>query len=373
MAELDGENVPAYRMVRVTAPDAPVAALADVEAWRARESYPEILLAGGPVFGVVREREEGGWEIVSSFTGLAPQDARDDMGCQFRKLAQEAERDGDADAYEECVRAAKRTDWETVDEMTVLGARYRVARAERFVRSGRQGPEPPRPSDPDPAVPGESYKTRDAERGLVIDPFTATGMSEGILKVELLALVRKAGAVPGDVRDDSLRAAETHPGGVLLPATFGTAEKEYGHWRPDSAGTATTPQGARDTLAMGLRVMIPWHLGLTPEQRAPYMAAADRLDAERGDELEVAGRRFKVVRIERLVRIGPDGPEGPRPSDPDPQPPVMVQDQQLREQGVITGDEDEDAPIELDEQTQRLADLFREEETRRDAKSRGRG
>ncbi|MFI1797958.1 DUF5954 family protein [Streptomyces sp. NPDC020379] len=372
MAELDGENVPAYRMVRVTAPEAPVAALADVEAWRAREAYPEILLAGGPVFGVVREREEGGWEIVSSFSGLAPQDARDDMGCQFRKLAQEAEKDGDTAAYEECVRAAKRTDWETVDEMTVLGARYRVARAERFIRSGEQGPEPPRPSDPDPAVPGESYKARDAERGLVIDPFTVTGMSEGILKVELLALVRKAGAGPRDVRDDSLRAAQTHPGGVLLPATFGTAEKEYGHWRPDSAGTATTPQGARDTLAMGLRVMIPWHLGLTPEQRAPYMAAADRLDAERGDELEVAGRRFKVVRIERLVRIGPDGPEGPRPSDPDPQPPVMVQDRQLREQGVITGDEDEDAPIELDEHTQRLADLFREEEARRDARARGR-
>ncbi|MGW2364387.1 DUF5954 family protein [Streptomyces sp. NPDC001667] len=71
MAELDGENVPAYRVVRVTAPE-PVAALGDMEACRARETYPEILLAGGPVFGVVREREAGGWEVVSSFSGLAP-------------------------------------------------------------------------------------------------------------------------------------------------------------------------------------------------------------------------------------------------------------------------------------------------------------
>ncbi|MCC3771428.1 DUF5954 family protein [Streptomyces sp. UNOC14_S4] len=371
MAELDGENVPAYRMVRVTAPDAPVAALADVEAWRARESYPEVLLAGGPVFGVVRESEKGGWEVVSSFSGLAPQDARDDMGCQFRKLAQQAEKDGDMAAYEECEAAAKRTDWETVDELTVLGVRYRVARAERFIRSGPQGPEPPRPTDPDPAKPGESHKIRDSERGMVIDPFTATGMSEGILKVELLALVRKAGTVPRDVREDSLRAAQTHPGGVLLPAAFGTAEKEYGYWRPDSTGTSSTPQGARDTLAMSMRVMIPWQLHLGREERVPYTAAADRLDEERGDELKVAGREFRVVRIERLVRIGPDGPEGPRPSDPDPQPPVMVQDQQLREQGVVTDDEDEDAPMELDEDTRRLAALFKEEEARRAGKSPG--
>jgi hypothetical protein len=73
-----------------------------------------------------------------------------------------------------------------------------------------------------------------------------------------------------------------------------------------------------------------------------------------------------VVRVERLVRIGPDGPEGPRPSDYDPQPPVHVQEQRRRDQGSV-GDDDEDAPIELDEDTQRLAGLVREEEQRRRA------
>ena len=109
----------------------------------------------------------------------------------------------------------------------------------------------------------------------------------------------------------------------------------------------------------------PWQLCLDQEQRAVYAAAADELDAGRGCELEVAGRQFRVVRVERLVRIGPDGPEGPRPSDYDPQPPVKLQEQQLREHGVVVDDEDENAPIELDEDTQRLAGLVRQEEQRR--------
>ena len=48
---MTGERVPAYRTIRVVAQDSPVAAFSDEEAWRAREAYPEILGAGGPVFG----------------------------------------------------------------------------------------------------------------------------------------------------------------------------------------------------------------------------------------------------------------------------------------------------------------------------------
>ncbi|WP_232247385.1 DUF5954 family protein [Kitasatospora azatica] len=62
MVNFDG-NVPGYLTIRMSAPDSPVAVLADVEAWTARESYPEILSAGAPVFGIAREREEGGWEL----------------------------------------------------------------------------------------------------------------------------------------------------------------------------------------------------------------------------------------------------------------------------------------------------------------------
>jgi Family of unknown function (DUF5954) len=96
-------------------------------------------------------------------------------------------------------------------------------------------------------------------------------------------------------------------------------------------------------------------------------AGPGRLDEQRADDLEVAGRRFRVVRVERLVRIGPDGPEGPRPSDPDPQLPVMAQEQQSRDQGLLTG-EDADAPIELDEDARRFVQLFQEEEERRKAR-----
>lgn len=56
--------------------------------------------------------------------------------------------------------AAVRLDWEKIDEMTVLGTRYRVVRAERFIRTGPDGPEPPRPSDPDPAGLGEAARRR---------------------------------------------------------------------------------------------------------------------------------------------------------------------------------------------------------------------
>jgi hypothetical protein len=129
-----------------------------------------------------------------------------------------------------------------------------------------------------------------------------------------------------------------------------------------------TPQGARDALAGHLRVMAPWQLDLDPEQRAVYVAMADRMSEERADDVTVAERRFRVVRVERLVRIGPDGPEGPRPSDPDPQPPVRIQDQQLREQGLIRDDEDENAPIELSDDAKRFGQLFREEEKRRKAR-----
>jgi len=352
--------VPGYRTIRV-------AALADAGAWRARDDYPQLRL-GGPVFGVAREREHGGWELYPYFGVLAPQDARDSMGSHFRRLAQAAGQSGDRAGYEQCLRAAERMDREVIDEMTVAGIRYRVVRAGQFIRMGPAGPEPPRPTDPDLGEPGQAEEVRDPAAGFVIDPGTATGMSEAIVKLELLGAVYAEGTVPAQVRDDLLRAARTHPGGVLLPAAFTTAELVSGHWKPAQAGTSATPQGARDRLALYLRVMAPWELGLDPRERAVYAAAASRIEEERGSDLSVAGRRFRVVRVERLVRIGPDGPEGPRPSDPDPQPPVMVQTQQLREQGILTGeDQDKDTPAVLDEDARRLVQLFREEEERRKA------
>ncbi|MEU8547545.1 DUF5954 family protein [Streptomyces roseoverticillatus] len=163
------ERVPGYRQIRMAAPDAPVAALADEEAWRARDAYPGILGGGGPVFGVAREREEGGWEVLTRFGDPAPQDSRDTMAALFRRAARDAEAAGDEAARDECLAAAGRLDWEAVDEMTVRGVRHRVVRAEQFIRTGPDGPEPPRPSDPDPQPPVKVHDQQLREQGLVTD------------------------------------------------------------------------------------------------------------------------------------------------------------------------------------------------------------
>jgi Family of unknown function (DUF5954) len=283
-------------------------------------------------------------------------------------LAQAARQTGDHAAHEECMRAAERMDWEAIDEVTALGTRYRVVRAEQFICFGGDGPESPRPTDPDPGEPDEASQIPDPATGFVIDPAAPTGPSDGMLKLDLLGLLPAEVVVPREVRDDAERAARTHPGGVLLPPAFMVGEQVAGQWRAGPAGPSPTPQGARDALAGYLRIMAPWQLDLDIEQRAVYDAAAERMNTERTDEIAVAERRFRIVRVERLVRIGPDGPEGSRPSDPDPQPPVKVNDQQLREQGLIRDDEDENAPIELSDDAKRFGQLFYEEEERRKAR-----
>jgi hypothetical protein len=311
----EGADVSAYRTLPVAPPDYPPAtAPADIEAWKARKTYPSMLFAGGPVFGVARERAEGGWELQPFFAGLTPQDARDDLGSLLRTLARAAADEGDPAAEAEYLSAARRTDAGTPDEMAVRGERYRVVRAERFIRMGPDGPEPPRATDPDPGGPGDPEAHTDPADGLIV-ALDAAAPSGAVLTAELLAAVSKNGVVPSAVADDSRTAVRTHPGGVLLPATFMTAEREGGSWRPDSAGIATTPQAARDDLATHLRVMVPWRKDLSPQESEVYQHAADRLDADRCDELDVAGRHFRIIRVERLLRLGPDGPEGPRPSD----------------------------------------------------------
>src|SRR5690349_2355171 len=92
-----------------------------------------------------------------------------------------------------------------------------------------------------------------------------------------------------------------------MPVAFTTAELAGGQSRPTRPGTEAKPAGARDSLAFCLRVFGPWQLGLDPGQRAVYAAAADELDAGRGWELEVAGRRFRAVRVEQLCGSGRTG------------------------------------------------------------------
>ncbi|WP_026219289.1 DUF5954 family protein [Embleya scabrispora] len=46
-----------------------------------------------------------------------------------------------------------RLETETVDELHVLGTRYRIVRGEEYIHTDGDTPEPPRPTDPDPAIP----------------------------------------------------------------------------------------------------------------------------------------------------------------------------------------------------------------------------
>lgn len=110
---------------------------------------------------------------------------------------------------------------------------------------------------------------------------------------------------------------------MLLPPGFTLGALTRGKWEPVTSLVPATPQRARDSMVGYLRVSLPARLDLPEDKRAVYAAAADVIEWERANEDTAAGHRFRVVRVERLVRVGPDGPEGPRPSDPDPEPPVM--------------------------------------------------
>ncbi|CCB72754.1 MULTISPECIES: DUF5954 family protein [Streptomycetaceae] len=323
------ENTPDHRVIRVTRQDSPVADLADLEAWEARERYPELRLRG-PLFAIGHRRDDGLWQIVILDEGN-PQDARNSWNWRLRDQAA-----GTADAMERdaCLAAAERLEWEPLNEMTVLGRDHRVIRGDLFLRFGTDGPEPPRPTDPDP-VPAEGEREpRPRAEGFVIDPGAGTGMAEGLLKAELTTFAYSPQVVPPEVYADSVRARRTHPGVVLLPAVYGVAEcGAEGKWSPIT-GICPTPHSAREFLVHYLRNFAPRLRTMADGDRAAYARAAERLARERVNETAAAGHRFRVVRTEALVRVGPDGPELPRASDWVPSPPPAVHEQQLREQGL---------------------------------------
>ncbi|KPI04188.1 hypothetical protein OK074_4715 [Actinobacteria bacterium OK074] len=358
------DEVPAYLTIRVTPQEGPIAAFAEQEAWEATKRYPELMGVASPEFFYARELDTGGWELLSCGTDT-PQGSRDSLGSHFRMQAKDAKDAGDEKAHRTWMAAALRMDREVVNDVRVRGEHFRVVRASRFIRMGAGGPEPPRPSDPDTAEVGEAYRLGPETEGLVIDPYTGTGLSTGLLKLDLFQFVGVVPGAPPEVGAEARRARVTHPGGVLLPAVFMISLRQNGKWGPFNPGLgSSTPQGARDSLASWLRVMGPFTLQLDEDRRAEYAALADRLDESRSNVTTIDGVRHRVTRVERLIRVGPDGPEGPRPSDWDPEPPIDIHVRQLKEQGLW--DEDYDSkPIQLDERTMELKRLMDAEEERR--------
>lgn len=312
------KSAPRHLTITVTHRDDPVSEVTEQDIIRAAERYPGLVLRG-PVFGIAEQRPEDGprWRLLSDMSDGFPQHARDGLVSRLWCTARDRTQPGDA-LRAHLLAAVARLGREPLDELAVGTTRYRIVRGDEFARLGPGGIEGPRPTDPD--QPAGACRTT----GFVVDHARATSVAESIRRLELLPLSYRAERIPAEIRADSRRALRTHPGVVLLPAVFTFAERRKGAWEP-MAAPQPTPQAARRTLCDYLSEFLPH---LEPASAADAEACARAVDAYRSgprrDELSVLGRRFRIIRVGRMMRIGPDGPEAPRPSDQDPYGPMPL-------------------------------------------------
>jgi hypothetical protein len=309
---------------------AEVAGSARLEALRAQRTHPALLWFG-PTYGVM-ERTGTGW-LMSPMTDPTPQTARDGLGWWFRILARR--RSTGEPVREEYWEASALLERERLNELTVAGRCFRVVRADRFFRYGLTGPEQPRSTDPD--------TDRTAGRG-TFDTLTAglLGPAEtpgtAALLGERWEAVPTGEVVPAEVTADARKALITHPKIVMLAPRYAVTEQKDGHW-PAQTGAIPSPHDARRALAMYFNEMVPVLLQPPDEELAAYRQAAQRLERERLHQIRVAGRRFRIMRVETAVRVGPDGPESPRPSDHDPEPPLAGETEELRTWDLLDEDD----------------------------------
>ncbi len=307
--------------------------LARAEELQARQLFPAILPAG-PVYGVM-EHVADGWQM-DSMQASAPQAARDGLGWWFRLLArtrstEETERD-------EYWAASARLETERLNTLTAAGREFRIVRADQSYRySQLAGPEPPRPGDCDAEPAREKYRAAEKMTGGLLGRPQQPGSPE--LLGERWEFIPKGPMVPSDVTRDAVRALTAYPEIVMLPIRFAWAEQgDRGLWWP-LRGTSRSPRGAQQSLATWfgyLRQTAPAETA--PAELAAYQPAEARLETERVSRLTVAGQRYRIIRVQTVVRTGPDGPEPPRPSDHDPEPPMTGETEALRGMGLIDDD-----------------------------------
>lgn len=305
----------------------------DREARRAFDAFPSLVTAG-VVFTCLEEVGDRWCILATDYE--TPQEARNGLAHIFLVTASRSA--ADAATAERFRVAADVLDWERRDEMTVAGRRFRVGRIERSARTGPDGPEPPRGSDPQsPPGEGESDEVPSRTLGFIRDN-ALTGTAAAMTRYELHNRVPECESEEG--RRDAARALHTHPRIVLLPAEFVVAEEIGGRWRPRTGTTYPAVDIARDSLVDYFRVVVPGpdspepqyariaaELGYEspgPAVCAEFALAAGVLARERLNDIRVAGQHFRIVRVEQIVRLGLDGPEPPRPSDPDPHLPPAV-------------------------------------------------
>ncbi|WP_329404243.1 DUF5954 family protein [Streptomyces melanogenes] len=338
------EDAGGQRPLVVRVPVEPVEAVAEADAADAVRRAGNFAVRG-PVFGVAAQDADDGarWRVVVAVTADNPQEARDSLNSLLWFKAKDdakdrAERRG-------LLAAVAQLERERVQELTVLGTRYRVVRAEEYAGEGSGGIELPRPSDPEPAAPDWDAKTPAAriDDGLVLDPDAPLTPTQAAETVALRDLTYTGTRFPTSVRDDSRRARQTHPDVLLLPTTYTLVERSSTGWTPASS-PHPTPHEARKTLEYTLLQYEPRRRGLLPDllsdartvlaagdcdpqtaaQLATYVAGADRLRAAPVNELEVHGVVYRIARTRRMLRWGPDGPETPRPTDSTGQDPCPI-------------------------------------------------
>ncbi|MDB1088548.1 DUF5954 family protein [Streptomyces sp. ACA25] len=300
---------------------------AAAEAWEVRAAYPEVR-GYGPMFALVGKEPAGRWRVWSA-EGETPQACREELARQCRLRAQRGAYAGERAAQLQWLAGADRAEAEVLSELFVEGCRFRVARGDLLLRMGPDGPEPPRSGDPDPdpvlGACGGAVPVSSRTVGFLLDPAAGKGSSAGILLADLLSFIPPVSVAPPEVRAEARLALHTHPGGVLLPPLFVAAEEvDGGGWTPITGGSEE-PQGSRNSLATHLRLGVRRTQELSGNAVALLAQAADLLARERRNEISVLGRRYRVMRVERLLRVGPDGPESPRPSEAEPELPAGVQ------------------------------------------------
>ncbi|MFI7102426.1 DUF5954 family protein [Streptomyces sp. NPDC050161] len=324
------------RPVAVRLPVEPVEAAVEADAVDAAKQAGDVAIRG-PLFGVAAQdaADRQRWRVVIEVSNGCPQLARDSLNSLLWFRAKDEAQD--RAERRALLAAVARLESERVDELTVLGSRYRIVRAEEYVGMGPDGIEQPRPTDPEPVTPDWGCDSRGAEidDGLVLDPDVPVTPAQAAERLTLRDMAYTGSWYPEDVRLDSRRALDTHPDILLLPTTFKIVERTDTGWKSGS-GLHVSAHEARKTLDFSLTFWEPRRRGLIPMdadrhvdartqaaeeadsaagELTAYAEAADRLRTGRVNQLEVLGTVYRIGRARRLLRWGPDGPEGPRPSD----------------------------------------------------------
>lgn len=354
MADGDGAPDGVWPVV-VRYPHGPVEEVVEADAIDAARQA-QSLMVRGPLFGVAVQDADvpARWRLVTPVTSATPQDARDSLNSLLWFRARDDTQD--RDERRGLLAAVARLETERIDELTALGRRYRVVRAEEYAGAGPDGIETPRPTDPEPAVPDWSRSSKDPEvdEGLVLDPAEPVTPTQAAERFAMRSLAYSGDRYPQDVQRESARAVADYPEVLLLPTTYRVLKGRGDRWTIDGS-LHTTAHGARQSLEFGLTWFEPRQKGLidfdadretdartlvaagtdpAADRLAELVRAADLLRTENANEVEVNGTARRICRMRRLVRWGTDGPEGPRPSDTSLHPPEQIHPR-LDEDGVM--------------------------------------